>query len=94
MLQGDKLHWTVRSALHDRTMEAMVQPLAGALARLKAKGEISCHLDADDVTLARILIKGSEAVVHGEGSGSTEWFRSEMLRKRLAAFWACIIEFE
>ena len=44
VLQGDKLHWTVRNALHDRTLEAMVQPLAGALARLKAKGEISSRL--------------------------------------------------
>ena len=33
VLQGDKLHWTVRNALHDRTLEAMVQPLAGALRR-------------------------------------------------------------
>ena len=94
VLQGDKLHWTVRNALHDRTLEAMVQPLAGALARLKAKGEISSRLDAEDVTLARILIKGSEAVVHGEGSGSTEWFRSEAQREKLAAFWECIIEVE
>ena len=94
VLQGDKLHWTVRNALHDRTLEAMVHPLAGALARLKAKGEIISRLDADDVTLARILIKGAEAVVHGEGSGSTEWFRSETLREKLAAFWACIIQWE
>ena len=64
VLQGDKLHWTVRNALHDRTLEAMVQPLAGALGRLKAKGEISSRLDAEDVTLARILIKGSEALIH------------------------------
>ena len=94
VLQGDKLHWTVRNALHDRTLEAMVQPLGQALKRLKDKGDISSRLAVDDLTLARILIKGSEAVVHGEGSGSTEWFRSETLREKLAVFWECIIEID
>ncbi len=94
VLQGDKLHWTVRSALHDRSLEAMIRPLALALARLKAKEEISCRIDVDDITLARILIKGSEAVIHGGETAAAEQLRSAKLPEVLTSFWSCIIEFE
>ena len=40
VLEGDRLHWTIQSALHERTLTAMIEPLSNALARLKECGEI------------------------------------------------------
>ena len=94
VLQGNKLHWTVQSALHDRALGAMVQPLGQALKRLKEKGDISSRLDVDDLTLARILIKGSEALIHRGDADPAKWLRSGELRDKLKAFWACIIVYE
>lgn len=89
-LQGDHLHWTIRLALHERTLEAMTEPLAEAIARMKDRGEISARLDADDAVLAGILIRGSEALIHS-GEGVSERLQSEKLYDDLKAFWNCII---
>ena len=94
VLQGDKLHWTVRCALHDATLEVMVPPLAKALARMKESGMVTSRLDTDEITLAKILIKGSEAVIHGGTYAGVERFRSETLQEELMAFWECILVFE
>ena len=91
-LQGDKLHWTVQLALHEMTMQAMEEPLARALTRLKESKKTKSFLDADDKTLARILIKGSEAVIHHEDSTGVEWFRSKQMNDNLMQFWSRIIE--
>ena len=91
-LQGDKLHWTVQLALHEMTLQAMEEPLARALARLKESKKINSFLDADDKTLARILIKGSEAVIHHEDCTGAEWFRSQKMNDNLMQFWRRIIE--
>lgn len=91
-LQGDKLHWTVQLALHEMTLQAMEEPLARALTRLKESKKTKSFLDADDKTLARILIKGSEAVIHHEDSTGVEWFRSKQMNDNLMQFWSRIIE--
>lgn len=89
-LQGDKLHWTVQSALHEITIEALIEPLARALGRLRERGEIESSLKVDDTTLARILIKGMEAVIHA-GNGGVEFFDSVDLKDRLMEFCEKII---
>ena len=91
-LQGDKLHWTVQLALHEMTLQAMEEPLARALTRLKESKKTKSFLDADDKTLARILIKGSEAAIHHEDSTGVEWFRSKQMNDNLMQFWSRIIE--
>ena len=91
-LQGDKLHWTVQLALHEMTLQAMEEPLVRALARLRENEKMKSSLDVDDKTLARILIKGSEAVIHNEDSTGAEWYRSEKLNDSLLQFWNRIIE--
>ena len=91
-LQGDKLHWTIQLALHEMTLQAMEEPLTRALSRLKENEKIKSCLDVDDKTLARILIKGSEAVIHHEDNTGAEWFRSEKLNDNLIRFWNRIIE--
>ena len=93
MFQGDKLHWTVRSALHDRTLEAMAVPLARALARLKESGSVGNTLDVDDLTLARILIKGSEAIIWSKMPSDPVYLKSEKLRNTLTEYWKKIISF-
>ena len=90
-LQGDKLHWTVQASLHVITIEALVEPLAQALGRLRRRGEIESYLRADDTTLARILIKGMEAVIHDGNAAGIECFDPEGLRERLMEFCERII---
>ena len=93
VLQADKLHWTVKCALHDMTIEAMVEPMAHALARLLEDGFVKSTLDLDVETLARIMIKGSEAVIHSQGAEETTIYKQEELRERLMKFWKQILLF-
>ena len=93
VLQGDRLHWTLQGALHDRTLEALVQPMAQALARLQAKGTVRSHLHVDDMTLAGILIRGSEAVIHGTAEQDRPRCSSEQTWNDLMEFWKQIISF-
>ena len=93
MFQGNKLHWTVRSALHDRTLEAMIPPLARTFTRLKESGAIGNTLDVDDMTLARILIKGSEAIIWSKTQPDPVYLKSEKVRNALTEYWKRIISF-
>ena len=93
MFQGNKLHWTVRSALHNRTLEAMVTPLAHALSRLKESGAVGNTLDVDDLTLARILIKGSEAIIWSKTPPDPVYLNSEKVRNTLTEYWKKLISF-
>ncbi|MCR5596113.1 MAG: TetR/AcrR family transcriptional regulator [Lachnospiraceae bacterium] len=90
-LQGDKLHWTVEASLHVITIETLVEPLARALGRLIKSGEIESRLRVNDTTLARILIKGMEAVIHDGSNTGMECFDHEGLRERLMEFCERII---
>lgn len=93
MFQGNKLHWTVSSALHDRTLEAMAAPLARAIARLKESGSVGNTLDVDDLTLARILIKGSETIIWSRMPPDPVYLRSEKVRNALTEYWKKLISF-
>ncbi|MCR4691059.1 MAG: TetR/AcrR family transcriptional regulator [Lachnospiraceae bacterium] len=93
VLQADNLHWTVKCALHDRTIEAMIEPMTHALNRLLEEGAIKSKLDADAEILARILLKGSEALIHSQEYGKGEMQRMEILRCALTDFWKLIIDF-
>ncbi len=90
-LQGDKLHWTVQASLHEIILETLVEPLSKALGRLKTRGEIESLLKVEDTTLARILIKGMEAVIHDGDVSDVERFSSAGLRERLMEFCERII---
>ena len=92
VLQADKLHWTVKCALHDMTIEAMVEPMTHALARSLEDGSVKSLLDTDVETLARILIKGSEAVIHSKKAEGKAMYQYENLRDNLIKFWKQIIQ--
>ena len=51
-----RLRFNVKSALHDRTMDAMLEPMTHALGRLLADGSIKSRLDVDTECLARVLL--------------------------------------
>ena len=93
VLQADRLHWTVRCALHDMTIEAMVEPMTHALARLLEDGSVKSTLDLDAETLARIMIKGSEAVIHSQETEGKTVYRYEDLRECLIKLWKQFIIF-
>ena len=85
-LQGDKLHWTVQASLHEMTIETLIAPLSQALGRLKDRGEIESLLHVEDMTLARILIRGIEAIIHEGDASVAERVNSADLRERLMEF--------
>lgn len=93
VLQADKLHWTVKCALHDMTIEAITEPLAHALSRLLQEGSIRSLMDVDAKTLARILIKGSEAIIHSQDNKGAKGYSAKKLRETLVQYWKKIIEF-
>ena len=93
VLQADKLHWTVKCALHDMTIEALVEPMTHALSRLLKNGSVKSILDLEAETLARIMIKGSEAVIHSQKTEEKAVYRYEDLCDNLIKFWKQIISF-
>ena len=58
VLQGDKLHWTLQYALHDKTIERLIPSVVRMLSRFEGSGEIGKVIDLDDVTLAVLLVRG------------------------------------
>ena len=93
VLRADKLHWTVKCALHDMTIAAMIEPMTHALNRLLEEGSIKSKLDIDAETLARNLLKGSEVLIHSQKFDNGETQKMENLRNSLNDFWKLIIEF-
>ena len=93
VLQADRLHWTVKSALHDRTVESMVAPMTHALSRLLREGSVKSLIDVDTETLARILIKGSEAIVHSRDGKNGNRYNDKKLREILLRYWKSMIDF-
>ena len=71
----------------------MVAPMADALSRLLERGAIKSMIDVDAETLARILIKGSEVLIHSQNSDIEKRYESNELRQILENFWKRIIDF-
>lgn len=86
VLQGDKLHWTIQHALHNRTMEAIAASVRVKLETAISEGKIISRLDVDTRTLAAILIRGIEAIVHSDQAAGKEMYYSERVKK-------CVFEY-
>lgn len=86
VLQGDRLHWTIQHALHNVALEALVPPLAGLLERQMEKGTIESRMHVDTTTLAAILVKGMEAIIHGKSNIRPEDYGSEAMEKNIREF--------
>ena len=81
VLQGDKLHWTIQHALHDKTIETIVASAQVKLEKMISEGKIISRLDADTGTLAAILIRGIEAIVHSDKATGKEKYHLERIKK-------------
>ena len=86
VLQGNQLHWTIQHALHNKTIEALVLPLSELLKRQIEKGVIESRLDVDTITLAAILVKGIEAIIHGNVDNNPECYESNAVVKNIRDF--------
>ena len=90
VLEGNKLHWTVQAALHEKTLQSMVVPIANYFSDMKSKGLIKSLLNVDDRTLANIIIKGFESIIH-----SSDVMTGKMnLKATLMEFLQRIIEYK
>lgn len=81
VLQGDKLHWTIQHALHNKTIEMIAASVQVKLEKSISEGIISSRLDADTGTLAAILIKGIEAIIHSDKETGKEMYHLERVKK-------------
>lgn len=81
VLQGDKLHWTVQHALHNRTIEMIVASVRVKLEKLLSEGKMISRLDADTGTLAAVLIKGIEAIVHSDEATGKAMYDLDRVKK-------------
>lgn len=73
---------------HDRDVGRTIGPGSW---QAKKRGEIESSLQVDDKTLAGILIKGMEAIIHDGNDNGMEVYDSEGLRERLMEFCERII---
>lgn len=92
-LQGNKLHWTMQHALHNKTIEAMVLPLSEMLGRHIQAGTIQSRLDVDPVTLAAIIIKGIEAIIHSNPCDVSNMKDQDLVKEKIVDFVRLIFEF-
>ena len=90
VFDGNKLHWTVQCSLNAMTTNAIVGPLAQYIERLKSKDEIEVLLDVDEVTLAKIIIRGSEAIVHSTDEAK---ITKEELKAKLLDYIGKLVKF-
>lgn len=81
ILQGDKLHWTIQHALHNRTIEAIAASVQVKLEKIISEEKIISRLDIDTMTLAAILIKGIEAIVHSGKATGNAMYNLERIKK-------------
>lgn len=81
VLQGDKLHWTIQHALHNKVIESIVASVQVKLEKVISEGKIISRLDADTMTLAAILIKGIEAIIHSDKAAGIERYNLERIEK-------------
>lgn len=86
VLQGNRLHWTMQHALHNKTVEALVFPLSGLLKRRIDQGTIESRIDVDTTTLAAILVKGIEAIIHGKQGNCPGNYESDTVEKNIRDF--------
>lgn len=81
VLQGDKLHWTIQHALHNKTIETIAESVQVKLEKVISEGKIISRLDTDTGILAAILVKGIEAIIHSDKATGKAMYNSERVKK-------------
>lgn len=93
VLEGNRLHWTIQHALHNKTMETLIDPVSRLLEREIAAGRIESKLDVDAVTLAAILIRGMEAIFHAHAENGPETYASDTAEEHIRAYIRLLLTF-
>lgn len=83
VLQGNKMHWSLQYALHDKTIEKIIVPMACAIGRFEKNGLIKKIVDLDDITLATILIRGFEIIIHSEKNNESVPASIDRMKKKI-----------
>ena len=86
LLMSGGVHWTMQLALHDMTLLKLLPAMTDLVERGMAEGTVAPLLDADARTVAAVLLKGIEGVLHG---GSYDLGDSEDVRRLKA----CVREY-
>ncbi|HZK26896.1 MAG TPA: TetR/AcrR family transcriptional regulator [Thermoclostridium sp.] len=63
-LQGNKLHWSVQCALHEKTMRALLPSIQRMIEAKIADGTVKSKLNVDTLTLTIVLLRGVEGILH------------------------------
>lgn len=63
-LHGDRLHWTIQCALHEKTIAAVFPCFERLVSDAVESGLAVCRMHTDTKTVAAVLIKGTEAILH------------------------------
>lgn len=93
-LQGNKLHWTVQYALHERTMGLLFPSIRQMVEDGLAQGRIKPKLDADGATLAAVLLRGVEGMLHARPMDSLTPEERGALGDRVRAYVGLILDLE
>ncbi len=87
VLQGNKLHWTIEYALHNKTVEMLIAPIARLLDRQLQAGRMESRLQISNDTLAAVIVHGIEAILHsGEDDKHLKIDLLEMKTKEIYDF--------
>ncbi len=87
VLQGNKLHWTIEHALHNKTVGMIIEPFAKMIERQEQMGIIESRLNIDSFTLAVVIVHGIEAILHsGDCDNNSKKFISEVKMKKIYDF--------
>lgn len=92
VLQGDKLHWTIQHALHNKTIETMVPFIQKKIDEFILRGKIISRLDTDSRTLATVFIKGIEAIIHSGKEANHAEYHSERIKKSVFDFFNLLFD--
>ena len=65
LLMSGGVHWTMQLALHDMTMLKLLPAMTRLVERGIAAGTVAPRLAADAKTVAAVLLKGIEGMLHG-----------------------------
>lgn len=64
VLQGNRLHWTMEHALHNKTLILLIASFSKMLNRQEESGVIKSKLNVDNTVLAAMVVHGIEAILH------------------------------
>lgn len=91
-LQGNKLHWSVQCALHDKTMQALLPSIRHMVEAAIDSGSVTSRLNVDTQTLSVILLRGVEGMLHTRPMEQMDEGQLALARKNIKEYVALILD--